>query len=42
MVSEWPSLDAARAFWHSPEYAEARKLREGLADVQVLLVDGAA
>ena len=41
LVSEWPSLEAAKAFWNSPEYTEARKLREGLADVQVLLVDGA-
>lgn len=38
VVSEWPSRAAAQAFWQSPEYAEVRKLREGLADVQVMLV----
>lgn len=40
VVSKWPDRAAAKAFWNSPEYAEAKKLREGLADVQVLLVDG--
>ncbi|MEM7688830.1 MAG: DUF1330 domain-containing protein [Pseudomonadota bacterium] len=40
VISKWPDRAAARAFWNSPEYAEAKKLREGLADVQVLLVDG--
>jgi uncharacterized protein (DUF1330 family) len=38
VVSEWPSRAAALAFWQSPEYAEVRKLRDGLADVQVMLV----
>lgn len=40
VISKWPDRASARAFWNSPEYAEARKLREGLADVQVLLIDG--
>lgn len=38
-VSKWPSRDAANVFWNSPEYAEVKKLREGLADAEVLLVD---
>ena len=38
VVSEWPSRDAALAFWNSPEYAQVKKLREGLADVQIMLV----
>ena len=38
-ISEWPDREAAKAFWNSPEYAEAKTLREGLADVQVVLVD---
>lgn len=38
VVSEWPSRAAALAFWHSPQYAEVRKLRDGLADVEVVLV----
>lgn len=39
VMSEWPDRAAAEAFWNSPEYAEAKKLREGVADVEVLLVD---
>ncbi len=39
VISEWPSLDAARTFWHSPEYAEVKKLRDGIADCQVLLIE---
>lgn len=38
VVSEWPDRATALAFWNSPEYAEAKKLREGLADCSVLLV----
>lgn len=40
VISKWPDRAAARAFWNSPEYAEAKRLREGLADVQVLLIEG--
>lgn len=39
VVSQWPDKAAALAFWNSPEYAAARKLREGLAEVSVLLVE---
>jgi uncharacterized protein (DUF1330 family) len=39
VISEWPDKAAALAFWNSPEYAEAKRLREGLADVSVLLVE---
>ena len=40
VISKWPDRAAIKAFWSSPEYAEAKKLREGLADVQVLVIDG--
>ncbi len=40
VISKWPDREAAKAFWNSPEYAEVKKLRAGLADVQVLLMDG--
>ncbi|MBV7265244.1 DUF1330 domain-containing protein [Erythrobacter ani] len=40
VISKWPDRDAIKAFWNSPEYAEAKKLRDGLADVQVLVIDG--
>ncbi len=39
VISEWPDKAAALAFWSSPEYAEVRKLRDGLADVSVMLVE---
>ena len=42
VISKWPDRAAALAFWESAEYAEARKLREGIADCQVLLVDEAS
>ena len=38
VVSAWPDRAAAQAFWTSEEYAEVRKLREGIAEVSVLLV----
>lgn len=38
VVSEWPDRAAALAFYNSPEYAEAKVLREGLADISVTLV----
>ena len=39
VISEWPDKAAALAFWNSPEYADAKKLREGVADCQVLLIE---
>ncbi len=39
VISEWPDKATAKAFWNSPEYGEAKKLREGIADVQVLLIE---
>ncbi len=38
VMSEWPSKAAAEAFWQSPEYQEARVLREGTGSFQVLLI----
>ena len=38
-ISEWPDRDAIQAFWDSPEYQEAKKLREGISDVQVIVID---
>ncbi len=40
VVSEWPDRDAAMAFWNSPEYREATRLREGSGEFTVVLVDG--
>jgi uncharacterized protein (DUF1330 family) len=38
VIARFPCLAAARAFWNSPEYAEIRKLREGIADFEVLVL----
>ena len=39
VVSRWPDKAAALAFWNSSEYAQARRLRQGIADCQVLVVE---
>jgi len=41
VISEWRDKDAAKAFWNSDEYQEVKKLRDGIADCQVLLIEGA-
>ena len=40
IVIEFDSYDAARDAYHSPEYAEIRKLREGACDADILIVEG--
>jgi len=39
LVSEFPSVDAARAFWRSQDYAEIRALRQGAGEVHVVLTE---
>ena len=39
VISKWPSMDAARKFWNSPEYEEIKKLRAGNATVSVRIVE---
>lgn len=39
VVSEWPSMEAAQAFWNSDEYAELKQVREGAAEIDVNLVE---
>ncbi|WP_228242424.1 DUF1330 domain-containing protein [Porphyrobacter sp. GA68] len=39
VVSRWPDKAAAIGFWNSPEYAEVKRLRGGIADCNVLLVE---
>lgn len=39
VISEWPDRDAIQRFWTSPEYRQAKKLRDGIADVDVTIVD---
>ena len=39
VLVEFPSAEKATAFWNSPEYQAAIKLREGAAELQVLLLE---
>jgi CpeT protein len=38
VIARFPCLEAAQRFWNSPEYAEIRKLREGIADFEVMVL----
>ncbi len=41
VVLEFDSYDAARAYYVSDEYQAARALREGAAEIEMVLVEGA-
>jgi uncharacterized protein (DUF1330 family) len=41
VISEWPSMQAARDFWNSPEYRQAVTLREGTGTFRVTLLETA-
>ncbi|MGD0723240.1 MAG: DUF1330 domain-containing protein [Roseiarcus sp.] len=40
VVVEFDSFDAARAFYYSQEYQQAKAMREGAAVVEFVLVEG--
>ena len=40
VILEFPSLERARAWWSSPEYAPAKALRQSCAHTEMLVVDG--
>lgn len=40
VVVEFPSVEAAEEFYHSPEYVEARVLRAGAAHARFVVLDG--
>ena len=40
VIIEFPSADHVRAFYNSPEYTEARKVREGVAIGRLILLHG--
>jgi uncharacterized protein (DUF1330 family) len=42
VILEFPTAERARAWWDSPEYAEAKALRQSCADTDMLLVEGPA
>jgi uncharacterized protein (DUF1330 family) len=40
VVLEFPSMERAQAWWSSPEYAEAKALRQRCARTEMLLIEG--
>ena len=40
VLVEFPSVEQARAWWASPEYAEAKALRQATADSQLIIAEG--
>ena len=40
VIVEFPSLEKAKAWWSSTEYAEAKALRQATAKTQMILVEG--
>jgi uncharacterized protein (DUF1330 family) len=40
VVVEFPDLARAEEFYHSPEYADAKKIRAGAAEAQFIAVSG--
>jgi uncharacterized protein (DUF1330 family) len=41
VIVEFPSVEQARAWWHSPEYAEAKAIRQATSDGTLLILEGA-
>ena len=41
VLIEFPSLDAAEAYYNSAEYQDAKSAREGAADARFIAVEGA-
>ncbi len=41
VMLKFPSMEAARAFYNSPEYAAAIEARQGIADMRMIIVEGA-
>lgn len=39
VISEWPSMEAVQAFWNSSEYAAAKQLRAGAAQVRIMVAE---
>jgi uncharacterized protein (DUF1330 family) len=40
VILEFPDAESAQAWWDSPEYAEAKALRNSCARSQMILADG--
>ena len=40
VMLEFPDVDRARAWWASPEYADAKALRQATADSMMIIAEG--
>jgi uncharacterized protein (DUF1330 family) len=40
VILEFPSVEQARAWWHSPEYSEARQIRQATSEGTLLILEG--
>lgn len=40
VMVEFPSVEQAKKWWDSPEYAEAKALRQATAKTQMIVVEG--
>jgi uncharacterized protein (DUF1330 family) len=40
VIVEFPSVERAKAWWNSPEYAAAKALRQATSSTQMILVEG--
>jgi uncharacterized protein (DUF1330 family) len=40
VLLEFPTLQTAKEFWASDEYAKIKRLRDGAADAQFFVIDG--
>lgn len=40
VIFQFPSTDAIHRFWNSPQYAQVKKLREGIGEFEVWAVPG--
>ena len=40
VILEFPSVDRAKAWWNSAEYAQAKALRQAVAHTQMIVVAG--
>jgi uncharacterized protein (DUF1330 family) len=40
VIVEFPSLERAKEWWASPEYAEARAIRQATSDGTLVVIDG--
>jgi uncharacterized protein (DUF1330 family) len=40
VILEFPTMERARQWWDSPEYGDAKLVREASADAEIVLIDG--